>query len=232
MPGPKRVSIIVPVLNEEARINPLITHLRTLDYSSHAEIIVVDGSRTSGTLHAISHGEITKIASPPGRAAQMNAGARSATGEILLFLHADTELPQDGLTRISRAMEDGAYGAGAFLLGIGAPGRIFRLIERISSLRSRITRVPFGDQAIFMRREYFREISGYREIPIMEDVEIMRRIRSRGDTIVFIPERVRTSPRRWEKEGIFVCTLRNWVIQALYLLRVSPEKLARFYPGD
>ena len=128
-------------------------------------------------------------------------------------------------------MEGKEYSAGAFLLGIDAPGLPFRIIEWSSSLRSRLTRVPFGDQAVFMRRDYFQEIGGYKEIPLMEDVELMLRIRSKGDRITFVPEKVLTSPRRWDKEGILACTLRNWTIRALYLFKVPPEKLARFYPG-
>ncbi len=119
--------------------------------------------------------------------------------------------------------------AGAFDLGIRSEKFIFRLIESAASLRSRATRIPFGDQAIFVRKDYFDKIGGYQDIPIMEDVEIMKRIRKRGDKIVILHQRVHTSSRRWEKEGILRCTLRNWLLQVLYLLGVSPHRFSKLY---
>jgi len=149
----------------------------------------------------------------------------------LLFLHADTELPLDALRLIGSAMHDKRYVAGAFDLGIRSERPVFRIIECLSSLRSRATRIPFGDQAIFVRKDYFEKIGGYKDIPIMEDVEIMKRIRKRGDKIVILRDRVRTSSRRWEKEGILRCTLRNWLLQVLYLLGVSPRRFSKLYGG-
>ncbi len=131
----------------------------------------------------------------------MNRGAERATGRILLFLHADTDLPNGAFTMIRRAMADESAAAGAFDLSIRSPRTAFRVIERVSSRRSRITRIPYGDQAIFLRSPYFREIGGYREIPLMEDVELMRRIKRRGDRIVFLEARVSTSAHL-EKGGI------------------------------
>jgi len=164
-----------------------------------------------------------------GRARQMNKGAVHAGGKILLFLHADTLLPEGALQRISALMEKGAVVAGAFELGIDSARPVFRIIEKAASLRSRILRIPYGDQAIFIRKDYFRALGGFREIPLMEDVELMRRIKKAGDRISIIPEKVKTSPRRWEKEGILFCTLRNWTLISLYFLGVSPERLAKFY---
>jgi len=126
-------------------------------------------------------------------------------------------------------MQDKRYVAGAFDLGIRSEKFIFRLIESAASLRSRATRIPFGDQAIFVRKDYFDKIGGYQDIPIMEDVEIMKRIRKRGDKIVILHQRVHTSSRRWEKEGILRCTLRNWLLQVLYLLGVSPHRFSKLY---
>jgi hypothetical protein len=106
---------------------------------------------------------------------------------------------------------------------------MFRVTEKYVFFRTRLTRIPFGDQAIFMRRSFFDELGGYRDIPVMEDVEIMKRIRKRGDNIIIIPQQVMTSARRYEEEGIVSCTLRNWMLQILYALGVSPERLERFY---
>ncbi len=177
---------------------------------------------------SISEGVI-KVRSPRGRGRQMNEGAGYATGDILLFLHADTELPLNALSLIGNAMQDGHYAGGAFDLAIKSPHPLFRMIEFSASLRSRITRIPFGDQAIFIRKDYFDTIGGYQDIPIMEDVEIMKRIRKKGDRIIIFRDRVATSSRRWDSEGIVRCTLRNWLLQALYPLGVSPHTLARFY---
>jgi hypothetical protein len=126
-------------------------------------------------------------------------------------------------------MEDNRFVAGAFDLGIRTDRKIFRITERYVALRTRLTRIPFGDQAIFVRREYFERIGGFKPFPIMEDVEFMARIGKRGDRICIIPDKVTTSDRRWTREGILFCTLRNWSLQLLYALGVGPERLAKFY---
>jgi len=209
----------------------MISHLRSLPRSGDVEIIVVDGDREGSTISAITDGAVIAILSEKGRARQMNHGARTASGGILLFLHADAMLPNDALLRIGSAMKNPLFGAGAFELGIASQKRIFRITEKYVALRTRFTRVPFGDQALFFRKSYFELIGGFEDIPLMEDVELMRRIRRRKDRICIIPEKVIVSPRRWEREGIFYCTLRNWFLQVLYAGGVSPERLAKWYPS-
>lgn len=118
---------------------------------------------------------------------------------------------------------------GAFDLGIESDRFAFRIIEIMGSLRSRLTRLPYGDQAIFIRADFFRKIGGFKEIPLMEDVELMQRIKNNEAQIIILKDRVLTSPRRWEKEGIIFCTLRNWLLAILFSLGIKPEILARFY---
>jgi len=223
------ISIILPVLHEAETINTVIAHLRALRHNSLMEIIVVDGDPAGGTLQAIRDNGIVRTLSEPGRARQMNHGASLAKGEILLFLHADTLLPAQALTRIAAALADTRFVAGAFDLGFDTSRSIFRITEKYVALRTRLTRIPFGDQAIFIRRAYFEKIGGYAEIPLMEDVELMRRIRKRDDRICIIPEKVLTSPRRYERDGILYCTFRNWALQVCYKAGVSPEKLVKWY---
>jgi len=223
------ISIIIPVWKEASIINQFIGHILSLKYDDSFEVIVVDGSPEGETVHSIHEKTVKKFMAQRGRARQMNKGAVHAGGKILLFLHADTLLPEGALQRISALMEKGAVVAGAFELGIDSARPVFRIIEKAASLRSRILRIPYGDQAIFIRKDYFRALGGFREIPLMEDVELMRRIKKAGDRISIIPEKVKTSPRRWEKEGILFCTLRNWTLISLYFLGVSPERLAKFY---
>jgi rSAM/selenodomain-associated transferase 2 len=227
-----KFSIIVPVFHEEERINALIEYLNHLDPHKDIEIIVVDGAREKDTLKAIHSNHVIKISSEKGRAKQMNAGVSIARGDILIFLHADTELPMHALKKVQSFTEQREYVGGAFDLGIKSDKFIFKMIGTLSSLRSRLNRIPFGDQAIFIRREYFNQIGGYKEIPLMEDVELMRRIKKSRKKIWIFYDRVMTSPRRWEKEGVIYCTLRNWAMQALYLLGLSPHKLANFYKNN
>ena len=227
-----RFSIIVPVFHEGNRINHLIEHLNHLDLEKSCEIIVVEGAGERDTLRAIQSNRVIKIFSEKGRAKQMNAGASIAKGEILIFLHADTELPTHALKKIESVIEKRGYAAGAFDLGIQSNKLMFKVIAFLGSLRSRLNRIPYGDQAIFLRTEYFHNIGGYKEIPLMEDVELMRRIKRSGKKIWILYDRVMTSPRRWEKEGVIYCILRNWVLQALYFLGVSPHKLVNFYRSD
>jgi rSAM/selenodomain-associated transferase 2 len=224
------ISVIIPVLHEQAVINATIAHLCAIRSDEMLEIIVVDGGAEADTLKVIKDGGVRRLAAGAGRAGQMNAGAAEAGGGILLFLHADTKLPADAFGRITGCMEGGRFVGGAFDLGIGCEGLAFRIIEKAASLRSRLTRIPYGDQAIFIRRDYFHRIGGYREMSLMEDVDLMRRIKREGRAISIIPEKLRTSGRRWNREGVVRCTLRNWTIMLLYLIGVSPQKLARRYP--
>ena len=220
-------SIIIPVLHEAKNINPLLEHLQELD--ENCEIIVVDGCPKRETIDNIRNKEIKKLISEEGRGRQMNTGAAIASGEILIFLHADTRLPVNALDRIRHSLQKKQYVGGAFDLSIRSDKLILKVIATCASLRSRLTRIPYGDQAIFIRKDYFNKIGGYKEIPLMEDVELMKRIKKRGDKIYIFSDRVFTSPRRWEKEGIICCTLRNWIIIILYLIGISPDKLARYY---
>ena len=224
-----KFSIIVPVLHEAERINDLIGHLRQLDPEKSSEIIVVDGAPEKDTLQAIHDDRITQISADKGRAKQMNAGAFAAKGDILIFLHADTELPMSALKRMNAFVNRNEFVGGAFDLGIKSEKRIYRVIAFLGSLRSRLNRIPYGDQAIFVRRNYFNKIGGYKDIPLMEDAELMRRMKRSAKKIFIFHDRVMTSPRRWEEEGLVYCILRNWTLQILYFLGVSPHKLVNFY---
>jgi rSAM/selenodomain-associated transferase 2 len=223
------ISIILPVLNEADRINAAIGHLQALEASGKTEIIVVDGDPSGSTIREVGDRDVKTATSARGRAIQMNCGAALASGSVLIFLHADTMLPADAISLVRTTLRDPRVQAGAFGLGIASDRPIFRITERYVAIRTRLTRVPFGDQAIFIRRSYFDSLGGFREIPLMEDVDLMKRIRTRGDRISIIPAQVRTSARRWEREGILACTFRNWALQLAFALGVKPERLARWY---
>lgn len=223
-------SVIIPVLNEETAINSVIEHIGHLQGGPDAsEIIVVDGDPEGKTIKAITDKKVVAAIGKKGRGNQMNKGAALAHGDVLVFLHVDTRLPLNAFAHIHTALYDSSYKAGAFDLAIASDRPAFRLIARSASLRSRLTRIPYGDQTHFFRRDYFHAIGGFADIPIMEDVEIMRRVKKRGEAIVFISQPSSTSARRWEKEGLLKCTLRNWFLLSLYIAGVSPERLARWY---
>ena len=192
-------------------------------------MIVVDGEDQSGTLAAIADPRVVQVRSPAGRARQMNAGAAWAGGDLLLFLHADTFLPPGGLRLIQRALDTSDRVGGAFDLGIDSRRFSLKLIEIVGGIRSRITRLPYGDQALFIRKNRFEQLGGFSEVPLMEDVDLMRRIKRRKWPIAILPQKVCTSPRRWEREGVLYGTLRNWILLTLYLMGVSPVRLARHY---
>lgn len=229
MKAQKQFSVIIPVLHEAPRINLMLNKLSEHISSERAEIIIVDGDSNRSTLNALERYGIIGITSPSGRGIQMNAGAKIAGGDVLLFLHADTELPAGGLNSIEQALSNPEIVGGAFDLKIKSPRRIFRLIETLASQRSRLTRIPYGDQAIFLRRRFFEQIGGFAEIPIMEDVELMQRIKRRKGKIKLLPKSVNTSARRWENEGVLHTTVRNWRLLLLYMAGVSPQRLASAY---
>lgn len=223
------ISVVIPVLQEEALINDTIAGLEGMESDNTIEIIVVDGGVGAETLKAMNSSAVKGIISEKGRGKQMNAGAQAARGDVIVFLHADTQLPEGGFKAISLAMETGRFVGGAFDLAIADGAPIFRMIERVASLRSRLTRIPYGDQAIFMKRDYFLEMGGYKDVPILEEVDLMRRVKKKGGRMCFLDKKVNTSSRRWRKEGIVACTSRNWAIMLLYLFGVTPERLAKWY---
>lgn len=224
------ISVIVPVFREAKTINGFLETVQRIFPSPDNEIIVVDGSPEGETLSAIHLPRIRKFGSGKGRARQMNRGAAMAKGRILLFLHADTRLPGNAAGVIIRLLSryPGLAG-GAFSLGIDEDRFPLKVIEWSANLRSRLTRVPYGDQSIFLRKANFDRMGGFREIPIMEDLELMTRIRKQGGRIHILTQKSVTSSRRWRKEGIAFCTLRNWLIRVLYHLGVSADRLAAFY---
>lgn len=235
------LSVIVPAYREEARIATLLVHVSALPAPGAVEIVVADGDPERSTLAAIPLEfplSLVPLATPKGRARQMNAGASVARGDILLFLHADTLLPWDAFALVKAVMTDAAMtGAticgGAFSLAIEpegeSPGPGLKCIAWAANLRARFTRVPYGDQAIFIRREVFEALGGYLDIPLMEDLELMTRLRRRGLRICLLEARVATSARRWEEEGLLRCTGRNLLLRALYHLGVPPGRLAEYY---
>jgi rSAM/selenodomain-associated transferase 2 len=224
-----KFSIIIPVLNEQDLINPLIQDLRTQAFINTAEIIVVDGDPNRSTIDLIQDHKTTCATSKPGRARQMNTGATIARGEILIFLHADTRLPHDAIKKIADVLENKELVAGAFDLAIDSNRLILKYIAARARARSRINRIPYGDQAIFIRREYFEKIGRFTEMPLMEDIDLMRRIKKDGQRIYILKDRVTTSARRWENQGVIRTTLRIQLLVILYYLGVSPEKLAAYY---
>lgn len=223
-----KISIIIPVLNEQKTINETIEKI----YASNQvvfEIIVVDCDPKGSTIESIKKSNVIKLISQRGRAKQMNTGAKKASGKTLLFLHSDTELPNDALNKISTLFDKTNYVAGAFDLEINDKKPIFRIIEKVASFRSRLTSIPYGDQAIFVDKDYLKKIGGFSDIPLMEDVELMQRVKKLKGKIHIFEETVKTSSRRWKKEGVFYCTIRNWFLIGFYCFGVSPEKLVRFY---
>ncbi|SMP41821.1 TIGR04283 family arsenosugar biosynthesis glycosyltransferase [Desulfonatronum lacustre] len=225
-----RLSVIIPAFREERGITSLVDHLTSRALRETAEILVVDGDSEQRTLVALQGRDVIRIGSDAGRARQMNAGAAQARGDVLLFLHADTRLPPGADTLIFQALRNLRLVGGAFRLAIDSPRPALGLIAAAANLRTRLTRVPYGDQAIFLRRAAFEELGGYADIPLMEDLELMRRVRRKRWPVVLLREAALTSARRWEQEGVWNCTLRNWGVRLLYHFGASPARLRRFYP--
>lgn len=223
--GNEKISIIIPVLNEAAAI---ARTLATAQPASNVEMIVVDGGSQDETVAIAQSLGVKVITSAPGRAQQMNAGAKAATGDVLLFLHGDTLLPPDFATQVRQAFNSPGVIAGAFALRIDSSLMGLRLIERLVNWRSRYWQMPYGDQAIFLWAKTFQQMGGFADLPIMEDFELMRRLRRRG-AIAIVSEPVVTSGRRWEKLGVLRTTLINQLIILAYFLGVPRDRLARWY---
>ncbi len=222
-------SIIIPVYHEYDIITDQILHLRDVYRGEKIEIIVVDGAPERDTLKAIRDGKVKKIASKKGRGAQMNAGASSSKGDTLLFLHADTSLPPNAFDLVGETLSDRRISAGAFTLRFDHFNPILNSLIFLHDLRGAIMRIPYGDQAIFIRKNIFEELGGYMEYRLFEDVDLMERLKKRRYKIKILKEKVITSGRRYQEYGAFRGLLRNLFIIGLYKLGMHPDKLAKFY---
>jgi uncharacterized protein len=191
------ISVVIPVLHEGGRISEILESLKVAASGVTYEVIIVDGNSDGSTIRDIGDSGVVTLTAKRGRAFQMNAGAARASGDILLFLHADTLLPHNAFAQIVSALSDDHFIGGAFDLGIQNGRWIFRVIGFAASRKHRLTRVPYGDQAIFMRRSCFEAMGGYPEIPLMEDVELMKRVKRRKGRIIILPAVVSTSSRKW-----------------------------------
>jgi rSAM/selenodomain-associated transferase 2/rSAM/selenodomain-associated transferase 1 len=224
-PGRRDLSVVVPALNETGHIAATLAPLLE---NPRVEVIVADGGSTDETVSTARSLGARVLECRPPRALQMNAGAAAAAGAILVFLHADTRLPHDFENEIRRTLRKTVVAAGAFQLKIDSAGAGLRIVERGANLRSRLLQLPYGDQAIFLARERFWEAGGFAPLPIMEDYELVRRLRRRG-RIALAAGCAVTSARRWQRLGTFNTWILNQRIVAAYLLGTPAETLAAWY---
>lgn len=221
-----KISIIIPVLNEEQSLSEALSRLQSIRQSGH-ELIIVDGGSHDHSLAIAQDKADSVIVSSAGRALQMNVGAAVATGDIYLFLHADTELPETTAQLIS-SLRQRKNLWGRFDIRLSASKTIFRLIEYLVNLRSRLTSIATGDQAIFVERELFNKVGGFPEIALMEDVAFCKLLKKISRPVC-LKQKVITSSRRWEQNGVVKTVLLMWKLRLYYFFGVSPEKLSQLY---
>ena len=223
-----RISVVIPTLNEEA--GELDAVLRSATRGHDVETILVDASRRNSIRQVAEACGARAMSAPKGRARQMNAAAATATGQFLLFLHADTRLPVAFDRHVRRALSQPGVAAGAFRLAIEGASGSLRWIARMANLRARFLQMPYGDQAIFLPADTFHRLGGFSDLPILEDVELIRRLRRTG-RVTLAPAEVVTSARRWHELGTWRTTWINQRIIAGHCLGVSHDRLAGWYHG-
>jgi rSAM/selenodomain-associated transferase 2 len=236
------IAVIIPTLNEERHLPLALERLAAMAFE---EIIVVDGGSQDRTLEIIADfglsiadcpqspipnrkSQIRLLTAPPGRARQMNAGAAATHGEVLLFLHADTSLPREACREIERVLQDPGCVGGRFDVRFEQDTGWGWMISRLMNLRSRLTGICTGDQAIFVRRSVFERLGGFAELPLMEDLEFSRRLKAAG-RVAALRAKVVTSYRRWATSGPIRTIILMWALRLLYWLGVSPRRLAHLY---
>lgn len=221
------ISVIIPTLNEAAHLPAAVASAQSLPGS---EILVADGGSVDGTAELAIQLGCRLIRSPRGRAAQMNAAATAASGDLLLFLHADCQLPGNAADAIAAVLADPEIGCGAFRHRIDSPRRLLRVIETADNLRACWLHRPYGDQAIFVRRQYFEQVGGYPNVLLLEELLLLRQLR-RVTRFRLANAEVLTSDRRWAKRGVVATTALNWTILLGAALRLPNHWLARLYYG-
>lgn len=221
-----RISIIIPALNESEGIEDTLRSLISLRQSG-SEVILVDGGSTDRTVELSAPLVDLVVTSTRGRSIQMNKGAAVSTGDVLLFLHADTFLPDNAEQHVLEAINGGAQW-GRFDVQLRGDSLMLGLVGLMMNFRSRMTGIATGDQAIFVTRDSFKEIGGYQEIALMEDIAFSRQMRRRSRPAC-LRQKVSTSGRRWEKHGIFRTIVLMWSLRLRYFLGANPSKLADKY---
>ena len=220
-----KISVIIITLNEERYVERL---LKQLSSENDIELIVSDGGSIDRTARTAKKYTKDVIVGERGRGVQLNAGAALATGDILWFLHADSILPDNFKDHIITTLESPGVAGGAFKLDFDSGLSSLKTISMVAGLRSMLTRIPFGDQGVFVKKETFDRLNGFKDIPLMEDIDFARRLKKEG-RIVLLPSGIKTCSRKWEKDGILKTTLRNWAYITLFLMGYSPNKLYRRY---
>jgi rSAM/selenodomain-associated transferase 2 len=224
--GELKVSVIIPSLNEASVLESTLTHVKKL---APYEVIVVDGGSEDSTLDIAGRFDAKLVSCQKGRSIQMNAGAVEASGDLLLFLHADSSVDLQGYMKMKKEMKNPRWVGGAFSLYINSDKIALRIVAAFATLRSRFLHLAYGDQTLFVRARVFREMGGFPDVPICEDLSFFRKLSKKGSTLM-LKERSFTSPRRWQAEGVIFTTARNFVIAVFFLLGVSPDMLCKWYP--
>jgi rSAM/selenodomain-associated transferase 2 len=219
------LSVVIPAWNEEGLVARAVRSVR-----EEAEVLVVDGGSQDRTCAEAEAAGGRVLRAPRGRGAQLDLGARQARGEWLVFLHADTRLEAGWAAELRALGDDPRAVGGAFRFAVDAPQVPYRLLEQAVALRCRLFRLPYGDQALFARREVYARIGGFPPLPLMEDVAFVRRL-GRAGRLAFPRARAFTSPRRWERGGLLRTSARNAWLLAQYGLGRPPERLAQLYRG-
>lgn len=221
------LSIIIPVLDEAATIGDALAALAPYR-ARGAEIIVVDGGSRDDTIAAAGPLADKVIAAPRGRGSQMNAGAAVARGDVLMFLHADTRLPPDADRLVVDVLERAQRAWGRFDVTIAGRSPLLRIVAAMMNLRSRLTGIATGDQAMFVTRAAFARVGGFPDIALMEDIVLSRRLKAIGPPAC-LAARVTTSGRRWDRDGVVRTVLMMWRLRFAFFLGAEPERLARQY---
>ena len=226
MTARQKTSVVIPVLNEQARIGQLLDALAGCDL----ERVVVDGGSEDDTIARVrAHGAECLVRSAPGRGRQLDAGWRAASGDVVVLLHADTRLEPGWPQAVREALRDPRVAGGAFRLRFDSPRMAFRVIEAGAWLRARLGGLPYGDQALFARRELLERLGGVPHVPIFEDLDLARALRRAG-RLVLLSQRAWSSPRRYER-GVVRAVLRNQLALAAWLVGLDRERVAHWYRG-